>query len=74
MSDPVPLNVPELMDRQAELTDLRWVAGHLLQEHARGTYPFACTCPHCRAASRWVPRVAISPLQATPPAFCQGRR
>jgi hypothetical protein len=36
MSDPMPMNAPELMDRQAELTDLRWVGLHLLTEHRRG--------------------------------------
>ena len=55
MSDPMPTNAPELMDRQAELTDLRWVGLHLLTEHRRGAYPFPCLCPVCRAAARWVP-------------------
>ena len=55
MSDPMPVNAPELMDRQAELTDLRWVGLHLLTEHRRGAYPFPCLCPVCRAAARWVP-------------------
>ena len=55
MTKPMPANAPELMDRQAELTDLRWVGLHLLTEHRRGAYPFPCLCPVCRAAARWIP-------------------
>jgi hypothetical protein len=47
-------NLPELMDRQAELTDLRWAGVHMMVEHARGAYPFACSCAPCRAVTHWV--------------------
>ncbi len=55
MSAPMPADLPERMDRQAELTDLRHVALCLLQEHANGAYPRNCGCSVCRAAKRWVP-------------------
>jgi len=54
VTTPMPPDAPALMTHQAELTDLRWVALHYLQEHAKGAYPFDCLCPMCRAARRWV--------------------
>jgi hypothetical protein len=53
--------LPERMDAQAELTTLRWVAIHLLDEHARLASPHACLCPVCKAAREWV-----EPHQAVP--------
>jgi|GEM_PF-7094768 len=74
MSDPMPSDATALMDHQAELTDLRWVAGQLMLEHARGAYPIACLCRHCRAAKRWLPVACVSPVSATTPPFSLGRR
>ena len=59
--------LPEAMDAQAELTTLRWVAGHLLDEHARLAAPHACLCPVCAAARQWVaPHQAIPHPPITP--------
>ena len=54
MSALVPAETPTLLRQEAELTDLRWVALHLLKEHRRSAYPNFCLCPICRAALRWV--------------------
>ena len=55
MSARMPSETPTLIRQQAELTDLRWVALHLLKEHRRSAYPDFCLCPICKAALRWVP-------------------
>jgi hypothetical protein len=56
----LPLNAPALARQQAELSALRWVASHLLAEHARIAAPHECLCAVCRAAAEWVePRQAI---------------
>lgn len=56
----LPVHPTAVLRMQAEMTALRWVAGHLLAEHARLAAPHACLCAVCRAAALWVqPRQAI---------------
>ena len=69
----LPLNATALAREQAELTTLRWVAGHLLAEHARLAEPHACLCPMCRAAAEWVhPHQAIPHPRRRRPAATTG--
>ena len=56
----LPENTPTLARQEAELADLRWVAAHLLDEHARLATPYPCLCPVCSRAGAWVkPQAAI---------------
>jgi len=66
MTRPMPAQMASLQRSQAELADLRWVAVHLLKEHARLAKPHACLCSICRAATRGVP---APPLGVTPTAL-----
>ena len=49
----LPLDTPQRMRDQAELTELRHFASEILKEHAQIAAPFECLCPNCRRASSW---------------------
>lgn len=62
---PVLARLPELMDREAELTALRWAASHVMDSHDRAALrladgnpsmllPKECTCSICRQVRPFV--------------------
>lgn len=64
---PVLARLPELMDREAELTALRWAASHVMDSHDRAALrlaegnpnellPTECTCSICRQVRPFVDR------------------
>lgn len=68
---PVMARLPELMDREAEMTALRWAASHVMDSHDRAAarlaegnptelLPTECTCSICRQVRPFVGRKAAS--------------